>query len=83
MRGYTVAELALRWRCSPDRIRSFIKRGELAALNTAVRRCGRPRYVVTPEALAEFESGRFAATTDPPKPKRQKKPKDFIDYYPD
>jgi len=83
MRGYTVAELALRWRCSPDRIRNFIRRGELTALNTAERRSGRPRFVVTPEALAEFESGRLAATTNPSRPRRRKKPIDFVDYYPD
>jgi excisionase family DNA binding protein len=79
-RGLTVAEVARRFRVSPDRVRAWIKRGELAAINTRDVRSGRPRFVILPEALAAFEQGRSVAP--PPKPRRRKKT-GMVDYYPD
>lgn len=80
--GLTVPQLAKRFRVSEDKVRSWIKRGELSAINTADRRCARPRFVVTAEALAVFERGRQAATPNAPKPRRRKKTNE-IDFYPD
>jgi hypothetical protein len=81
LRGLTVADLARRYRVGEDKIRGWIKRGELRALNTAGVRCGKPRYVVTPEALEAFERGRQAAA---PKPApRRKRRATTIDFYPD
>jgi hypothetical protein len=62
-RGRTVADLAARFRVSPDKVRAWIKRGELAAVNTATSLAGRPRYLVTPEAVAAFENGPRAVQT--------------------
>jgi excisionase family DNA binding protein len=81
--GYTVADLAKRFRVGKDKVRAWIRRGELSALNTADWRCGRPRYVVTAEGLTDFERRRRAALSDAPKPKRRKKSSDFVDFYPD
>jgi hypothetical protein len=80
-RGYTTADLARRFRVSEDRIRTWIKSGELRALNTSARLCGRPRFIVTPEALAEFERRRGVS---PPKPRRRRRQKrtEFIDFFP-
>lgn len=80
--GLTVRDLALRFRVGEDKVRGWIKRGELSAINTADRRCARPRFVVTAEALAEFERRRHAATPNAPKPKRRKKTT-YIDFFPD
>lgn len=80
--GMTVTEVSRRFRVSPDKVRGWIKRGELSAINTADRRCGRPRFVVTAEALAAFERGRQAATPNTPKPPRRKRT-NVIDFYPD
>jgi transposase len=77
--GLTVAEVARRFRVGEDKVRSWIKSGELAALNTASALCGRPRFVVTPDALAAFERRRSAAA---PKPARRRRPAPTIDYYP-
>lgn len=79
--GYTVRNLAKRYRVSPDKIRGFIRRGELAAINTATALCGKPRWVVMPEALAAFERRRQAGP--PPKPQRRRRRPAMIDYYPD
>jgi transposase len=83
MRGYTVADVAQRYRVSPDRVRAWIRRGELKGLNTRDLRCGRPRFVVTHESLADFERSRQAATPEAPKPKRRKRMPEFEDFYPE
>jgi hypothetical protein len=79
--GLTVRDMARRWRVGEDKVRAWIRRGELRALNTAATMCGRPRYVITPDALADFERARSAA---PPKPTpRRKKRTGLIDFFPD
>jgi hypothetical protein len=55
--------------------------GTLRAINRRDTRADRPAYVVTPEALAEFERGR--TTTPPPRPPRRRKRTNAIDFYPD
>jgi hypothetical protein len=80
--GLTVADVARRYRVGEDKVRGWIRRGELSAINTADRRCFRPRFVVTVDALAAFERNRQAATPNAPKPKRKRKT-NIIDYFPD
>jgi excisionase family DNA binding protein len=55
LRGMTTADVARYLRISEDRVRTMIQSGELGAISTAPTRCGRPRYVVLPHHLAEFE----------------------------
>ena len=80
IRGHTPRELSRLLRVSPDKVLSWIRSGELGAINTASRRCGRPRYVVLPEQLAQFQQHRQA--NFPPKTLRRRKQKSFVDYYP-
>jgi hypothetical protein len=81
-RGLTVADLAARYRVSEDKIRRWIRNGDIRAVNSATALCGKPRFVVLPEALADFEKSRAAA--EPPKPPRRcQKRIDFVEYYPD
>ena len=80
-RGYTVAEVARLYRVSEDKIRNWIKKGRLGAINTADPRCVRPRFVVLPHHLAEFE--RANSVAPPPKPPRRRKRTAEIDYFPD
>ncbi|HTU19241.1 MAG TPA: helix-turn-helix domain-containing protein [Gemmataceae bacterium] len=79
--GYTVPELARRYRVSEEKVRGWIRRGELAAVNTASTRCGKPRFVVPAEALQDFERGRNAAMPKPAKKRRRMKV--AVDYFPD
>jgi hypothetical protein len=81
-RGLTVAEVARRYRVSPDKVRLWIKKGELRAINTASALCTKPRFVVVAEALAEFERRRQAAAPAKPAPRRRR-PAETVDYYPD
>jgi excisionase family DNA binding protein len=80
-RGFRVRQVASRYRVGKDTVLTWIRKGELAAVNTASVRCGKPRYVILPEALAEFERGRAAVT--PEKPVRRRKQMAPVDYYPD
>jgi excisionase family DNA binding protein len=80
LRGYTVADVAQRLRVGPDKVRAWINCGELRAINTAGVLCGKPRWVISPDALAEFEKRRVGGP--PPKPVKRKKRMDSVDYYP-
>jgi hypothetical protein len=80
-RSFTVSDLARLNRVGPDKVRRWIARGELAAVNTAAALCGRPQLRITPEALAAFERLRSAAP--PPRPQRRRRWAAAIDYYPD
>jgi excisionase family DNA binding protein len=79
--GLTVREVARRYRVGEDKVRNWIARGELKALNTAAALCGRPRWVITPEALAAFEKLRTGGPA--PKPTRRRRRMGAIDFYPD
>jgi excisionase family DNA binding protein len=79
--GLTVEDAARRYRVSPDKIRAWIKSGELRAIDTSAARCGKPRFVIPPEALEEFERKRSAAAT--PKQKRRQRQTALVDYWPD
>ena len=79
--GFTVADVARRYRVGEDKVRAWIARGELAAVNTATALCGRPRWVIPAEALPAFERRR--ASTPPPKPARRRRQSAAIDFYPD
>ena len=58
--SFSPPELARRWRVSPDKVVGWIRSGELAAFNVAARPGGRPRWRVSPEAMAAFEAARSA-----------------------
>lgn len=80
--GYTVADLAARYRVGEDKVRAWIKAGELIAINTAAAICAKPRFVVTADALAAFERRRAVGPPPPPKKTRKRKTA-HKDYYPD
>jgi hypothetical protein len=79
--GFTVPDLARRWRVGEDKIRAWIKAGALEAINTSATTCGKPRYLVTPEALERFEQCRRVGPA--PKAQRSKRKSAAKDYYPD
>lgn len=79
--GYTVTDLAVRYRVGEDKVRKWIKSGEIDAINTSSALCARPRYVVTASALEQFERRRKVG---PPAPKAQRRRRtEAVDYFPD
>jgi hypothetical protein len=81
-RGYVTRDVARRWRVSKDWVDDLIRRGELRAINTARIKSGRPRYVILPEHLAEYERRMEVAPPSKPAPRRRRQ-QGLIDYYPD
>ncbi len=81
-RGYTPNELAKLLRVSPDRVRAWIRSGEMAAINTSSVRCAKPRFVVLPGQLAAWQERHLAATPAKPAPRRRRQRKGLVDYYP-
>jgi hypothetical protein len=79
--GLTTSDVARRYRVSEDKVRAWVRSGELPALNTASALCGKPRFIITPEGLAQFERGRAAAQPRPA-PRRRRR-SDEMDFYPD
>ena len=57
-RNLTPPEVAKRYGVATTKVLLWIRTGELAALNFANRGCTRPRYSITPEAIAAFEESR-------------------------
>jgi hypothetical protein len=80
--GLTVFDVARRYRVGQDKVRAWIARGELRAVNTAAALCGRPRWVIPADALADFERRRSGGP--PPKPpRRRRRAAGELDFYPD
>ena len=71
--GLTVKDVAKRYRVGREKVRGWINRGELKAINVAGALCGKARYVILPDHLAAFEDRRAAASA--PKPPRRHKPR--------
>jgi excisionase family DNA binding protein len=64
--GLTVREVARRYRICKNKVRRWIANGELRAVNTVTVLCGRPRWIIPPDALPEFERRRPAAAEGGP-----------------
>jgi excisionase family DNA binding protein len=64
-------ELARRWGISVDKVRAWIRSGELRAVNAARRPGGRPRWLIGLEDLEAFERRRSA-----PRPAPARRPRD-------
>jgi hypothetical protein len=71
----TPPEVAKQLRKSPDYIRDSIRRGFLKASNLGSE--SKPRYVVTPEAVAEFLK---AMQPTPPTPRHRRAKKSSSEY---
>jgi hypothetical protein len=78
--GFTVADLCLRWRIGADKIRGFLRRGELVGVNVATNLSARPQWRITRESVELFEQRRCSKPA--PKPQRRRRRHDVIDYFP-
>lgn len=65
-------ELAKRWGISPDKVLSWIRSGELRAMNAATRRGGRPRFLIDEQDIAAFEARRAVAASVAPKTRHRR-----------
>jgi hypothetical protein len=73
-RTWTPAEIAARHGVSADKVRDWIARGELLALNLADRIDGcKARWRVTREALEAFERARSTKSMQKPTTRRRRR----------
>jgi len=82
-RGWTPNRLAKLLCCSPDRVRDWIKSGQLGAIDLAPPGSRKPRYIILPVHLEAFERRR-RVRMEPAKPvRRRRQPAGETDFYPD
>lgn len=79
--GFTTRDVARRYRVSEDKVRAWIQSRELIAINTAGKLCGKPRWVVTAESLADFEKRRTGGQPQTQENRRRRTV--GHDFYPD
>lgn len=77
----TPPEIAERLRVHADKVRHWIERGELEAVNLATSRCGRPRYRVSAEALERFLERRQVLPRSQATRQKTQLPPGFVRYY--
>jgi excisionase family DNA binding protein len=77
----TVKDICERFCVSEHTVLAWINRGELRAVNVG-RRPGakRPRWRITPEALAAFELAR-TPSPPPPRGRRRQRPGEVVQFY--
>lgn len=80
-RMLTTTEVAQRLGVKASKILTWIRAGELEAVNVATNQSSRPRFRISVEALQTFEQRR-AVQPAPKQPRRYKRPKskNFVEY---
>jgi hypothetical protein len=78
--SYTPAELAQRWKCSPDKVWAAIASKKLKAINTVFRANARkPRWVILVSEVERFELARMTGAG--PKTTRQSRTAVGFNYF--
>jgi len=78
----TPPELARRWGISPDKVLSWIRNGELRAVNVATNSNSRPRFVIDEKDIAAFEERRANGSKQtPPRVRKRRSPPNVIQFY--
>lgn len=73
--------LAAQWGVSPDKILSWIRSGELRAINAATSSVGRPRYLIDPQDVAAFENRRMVRANEQIQRRRKRQRLDIKEYF--
>jgi excisionase family DNA binding protein len=72
MKTLTVNDVANRYGVSVHTVLTWLKAGELKAVNAARRTGTRPQWRISEEAIAQFEAAR-SSRAEPPQKKRRKR----------
>lgn len=80
-RWLTPPQIARQLGVSPDTIASFIRSGELRAVNLARPGAHRRRYHIAPEELDRFLASRATSPPPPPPPRRRKPSAGVIKFF--
>ena len=78
----TPPELARLWGISPDKVLTWIRSGELRAVNVATNGNSRPRFVIDETDIAAFEERRANGSKQTPQRVRKRRsPPNVIQFY--
>jgi len=80
--GFTVTDLCIRWKVGPDKVRAFLRRGELVGVTLAMDLSARPQWRVTQDSVELFERRRSSKPLSK-QPRRRGRRTLEVDYYPD
>jgi hypothetical protein len=75
----TPPELAAQWGIDPAKILTWIRSGELRAIDASTRRGGKPRFLIDLADVAAFEAAR--AVGPAPKVQRRKRQTAVREYF--
>jgi hypothetical protein len=73
--------VSARYGVGEDKVRGWIKSGELKAFNAAARRGGRPRWLIDVADLLAFEQARAATPAAPAARRRRAAAAGVIQYF--
>lgn len=77
----TPAQVAKRLGTKPERVISWIKNGELRAIDVSSRKSTRPRFRIDPIDLAAFENRRSVQARPKIQRRRRRKNPRFVEYF--
>lgn len=81
MTTFGVKDICERFAIGEHTVLGWIRRGELKAIDVSRTRGGRPKWRITAEALAAFESARTPAPPQPRTRRAKSKSTDVIEFY--
>ncbi|MGD0656114.1 MAG: helix-turn-helix domain-containing protein [Thermoguttaceae bacterium] len=74
-------ELAKRWGLDPHKILTWIRAGELRAIDVCTRQGSRPRYAIDEADILAFENRRAVGGPPVKMPRRRKKDMHVIEFF--
>jgi len=78
----TPPEVAVRWRVSPEKVVTMIRKGVLCGFDVALPGSKRPRFRINLSEIIAFEERRSARpAVKSPRRKRKKADADFVEYF--
>jgi excisionase family DNA binding protein len=77
----TPPQLAHDMQVKPQTVLSWIKSGELRAINVGRRGCTRPRYRIHRSAVIAFEQARAAVPAPKVQRRRRRQPEGIIEFF--
>ena len=80
-RYLTPPQVAERFAVDPAKVLTWIRSGELRALNAATKTGGRPRYRISPADMAVFEAARAAGPQPMATRCRRRKDPSVIEFF--
>ncbi len=77
----TPPAIASQWGIDVAKVLSWIRSGELRAIDASTKRGGRPRFLVDVSDLLIFEQSRAVSPPPPRVPRRRKQPGNVIQFF--